>query len=125
LAGRIDAWHAAWSVTDPEQRRRALGDVVTNDVAVHEPMAALGGVGDLDGWIAQSQAHFPARVRRSGPPALTGDAVTWDWEVVAGGDGRLLARGRSTARLDVDGRFRSVVAFWLSAPPGVPVSTVG
>jgi uncharacterized protein YndB with AHSA1/START domain len=126
LAARIDAWHAAWSEPEAEARRRALADVVVDDVDVSEPMAALGGARDLDGWIAQSQAHFPARVRRSGPPALTGDAATWDWEVLMAGDGeRPVATGRSVARLGPHGRFRSVVAFWLTGPPGVPTSTVG
>ena len=66
LAANADAWHAAWTITDPGARRRALAAVVAPDVEVQEPMAALRGVDDLDAWIGQVQSIMPATVRRTG-----------------------------------------------------------
>jgi uncharacterized protein YndB with AHSA1/START domain len=122
LAARIDRWHAVWAVTDGAERRRMLDEIATADLVVDESMAALNGIDDLDEWIAQSQAQFTAAVRRTGPPAVSAERATWDWEVVAGGAS--LATGRSTADLGADGRFRRITSFWLSVPPGFPTSVV-
>jgi uncharacterized protein YndB with AHSA1/START domain len=122
LAATIDAWHAVWGIDDPADRRAALAAVVTPDVTVDEPMAALTGLGDVDGWIAQSRAHLPATVRRTTPAALCGDHATWDWEITAAG--ATLATGRSVARLTPETRLASVTAFWLTAPRGFQTSLV-
>lgn len=122
LAGTIDAWHAAWAVDDPADRRAALAAAATDEVVVDEPMAVLSGVDDLDGWIAQARVHLPATVRRTGPPALCGALTTWDWEILAGD--AVLATGRSVGRLAPDGRLAAVTGFWLTAPRGVPTSVV-
>jgi uncharacterized protein YndB with AHSA1/START domain len=122
LADRIDRWHSVWGATDAAERRRTLEEIATADLVVDESMAALSGIDDLDEWIAQSQAQFTATVRRTGPPAVSADRATWDWEVIAGE--AAMATGRSTADLVPDGRFRRITSFWLSAPPGFPISVV-
>lgn len=122
LVATIDAWHAAWAITAPADRRERLKAVVTDDVIVTEPMAQLRTVGDVDAWIGQVQSQMAATVRRSGGPALSGDTAVWDW--VIEGNGQQLASGRSVARFHVDGRMSEVVGFWLSGPPGVPTSLV-
>jgi uncharacterized protein YndB with AHSA1/START domain len=122
LADRIDRWHSVWGVTDAAERRRTLEEIATADLIVDESMAALSGIDDLDEWIAQSQAQFTATVRRTGPPAVSADRATWDWELMAGD--ATIATGRSTADLVSDGRFRRITSFWLSAPPGFPTSVV-
>jgi uncharacterized protein YndB with AHSA1/START domain len=122
LADRIDRWHAAWGVTDAAERRRILEEIATADLVVDESMAALSGLEDLDEWIAQSQAHVTAEVRRTGTPAASAERAIWDWEVTAGG--ARIATGRSTADLGPDGRFRRITSFWLSAPAGFPTSLV-
>ncbi|MCU1373907.1 MAG: putative regulatory protein (ArsR-family) [Actinomycetia bacterium] len=114
VAARIDAWHGAWATDEP-----VLDDVLVPDASVEEPMASLRGIDDVVGWIRQSRAVAPATVRRIGPPALCGARVTWDWAIEG------MATGRSVADLDPDGRFRAVTAFWLTAPPGFPTSTLG
>ena len=122
LAERIDAWHAAWSTTDVDARRRALDAAAHPDVTVDEPMAALAGIADVDQWIGQMQGQFPAVVRRTGPPVLNADAAMWDWVIESGGAS--VASGRSVAVVAQDGRFRHVSSFWLQAPPGFPTSVV-
>lgn len=85
LAGRIDAWHAAWAETDSALRRSALGDIAAADLIVDESMAELQGLDDLDEWIAQSQSQFTATVRRQGDPAVSANRATWA-HVGLGGD---------------------------------------
>jgi hypothetical protein len=88
---------------------------------VAEPAAATFGIDDVDGFIAQSRQHLPGTVRRVGLPALNGATVTWDWEIEVAGR---TVEGRSVAELTPAARFARITAFWLQAPPGVPVSTL-
>jgi uncharacterized protein YndB with AHSA1/START domain len=121
LPDRIDRWHEAWTITDPEARRSALATVVTDDVRVAEPTALLDGLEDLHGFIAQSQQHLPGSVQRTGPPLLSGDQAVWPWRLEVRD---VVVVGVSVARLAVDGRFTTVTGFWGETPPGVPTSRV-
>ncbi|MGQ0617415.1 MAG: SRPBCC family protein [Acidimicrobiia bacterium] len=119
LAALVDAWHACWSGSGAD----GLAAVVTSDVVVDEPMAALAGISDVAAWAGAVRQFRPGVVRRTGAPALCGDLATWDWEVEA--NGAVIATGRSVGRVTADGRFRQVTGFWLTAPAGFTVSTVG
>ena len=122
LVATIDAWHAAWAMTAPAERRERLRAVVTDDVVVSEPMATLQSIADVDAWISQVQSQMLATVRRNGPPALSGDLAVWDW-VIESND-QPLATGRSVGRFHADGRMSEVAGFWLTGPPGLPTSVV-
>jgi|ERR1700682_5925561 len=122
LPALADAWHRAWAEGDQRARRQALEAIVSAGVRVIEPMAQLQGLDDLETWIRAAQEQMPATVRRTTPPALCGDVATWDWQIVAGGEA--VATGRTVARIQADGRFAELTGLWLTAPAGVPTSTI-
>jgi uncharacterized protein YndB with AHSA1/START domain len=127
LTGHVDQWHAAWGMSERDERRRTLLALLVPDAVVDEPMATLQGPDEIDAWIEQARAHLPATVKRSSPVALNGAHAMWSWEITDSGANSTTSAqiaGTAIARLAPDGRFKTITSFWLRTPPGLPSSAL-
>lgn len=108
---RVDAYYAAWAEPDADARQRALEQLVAEAVRVRTGFAHLDGRAALAGHITGSQRHMPGmRMVRTTPVASSHTHGLWSWEL-RGPDGSVLGEGRSTGRLDAEGRLAEVVHF--------------
>ena len=115
LAGRVDAFLAAWSEPDEKRRRSALAAVAAPDVAFGDAFSCTSGVDDLVAHLAAAQAHMPGvRLERAGEVRHCQGTALADW-VARGADGQVKGRGTNVFELGPDGLVTRVVGLW-SAP---------
>jgi len=111
-AARVDAWFALWIEPDPAAIDRALSEIATPDVRVHDRFSCLGGAADVGEHIRASQRFMPGvRLRRDGPVEHCQGTVLAKW-IATGQDGTERGRGTNVFTLAADGRVESVTGFW-------------
>ncbi|MCA9729040.1 MAG: hypothetical protein KC729_15220, partial [Candidatus Eisenbacteria bacterium] len=103
---------AAWAETDPAQRAALLRHCAAEDVTYTDIHAATTDRTQLSEWMAACRGFFPnVRVVRSGSVLNCRGALLVRWRV-EGPQGEVFGTGTNTARITMEGRLRSVIAFW-------------
>lgn len=112
----VQRYLTTWNETDPAARRKAVGDLFSEDVRYIDPVAAVQGHDALDGLIGAVQAQFPGYVFTPGGPAdAHHDQVRFTWHLgLPGTEAPVI--GFDVAELDADGRIRLVLGFLDKAP---------
>ena len=109
---RVDAWHAAWAVTDPEALARQLNAIAATDVRFRDRYSAVDGLAELQPHIAATQRFMPGlTLRRDGDLRHCQGMVLANWVAVSA-DGQERGRGTSVFIIDAEGRIASVTGFW-------------
>jgi SnoaL-like protein len=114
----VERYLATWNETDPSARRKAVGELFTEDVRYIDPLAAVEGQDALDGLIGAVQQQFPGFVFSPGGPAdAHHDQGRFTWHLGRPGEEPPVI-GFDVAELDPDGRIRLVLGFIDKAPTG-------
>jgi uncharacterized protein YndB with AHSA1/START domain len=117
LAARVDRFFAAWSEPDPEARRRALEEAVTDDVSFRDPYATLEGRAELVHHIDGIRIHMPGMtLARDGAPQQCQGVAIVRW-TARGPDGASRGGGTNVLELAPDGRLAKVVGLWNAPAP--------
>lgn len=105
-AGVIDRFFAAWNKDDDDERAYLLQALTTDNVAFHDPYAAITGRNELAQHIGAVHLHMPGlQIARDGDARHCQGTVLANW--IAGP-----RRGTNVFRLAADGRIADVVGFW-------------
>jgi uncharacterized protein YndB with AHSA1/START domain len=111
-AETIDAWFAAWSITNAAARRTALERVVNGSLRYRDRYSALEGLDDLVIQIGAVQQYMPEmRLARTGAMRDCQGVVLTDWTASAA-DGQPRASGTASFAFGSNGRLDSVISFW-------------
>ena len=112
IAGR---YIAAFNETDPARRRELLEATFTADSAYTDPQVDLRGLDEIDGFIAQTQAHFPGfTFSLGGSVDAHHDQARFQWHAGPSADPAQFV-GFDVIVAD-DGRIRNVYGFIDKAP---------
>ena len=112
----VERYLATWNETDPSARRKAVGELFTEDVRYVDPMAAAEGQDALDGLIGAVQQQFPGFVFSAGGPIdAHHDQGRFSWHLGRPGEEPPVI-GFDVAELGPDGRIRLVLGFIDKAP---------
>lgn len=107
-----DAWFAAWSLTDPGARDRALAGIAAPTLTFRDQFSAVEGLQDLSAHIAGAQRFMPGiAMARTGDVHQCQGTVLVRWDARSA-DGQRRGQGTNVFTLDASGRIASVVGFW-------------
>lgn len=111
------AYLDAFNATDPERRKRLVGEVFASDVRYVDPMAAVDGHEGVDAFIAGAQAQFPGwGFRLVGDVDGHHDQARFRWGLGPEGEEPPVL-GFDVVDLDAEGRIKAVYGF-LDRVPG-------
>ncbi len=111
-AALADAWFAAWSVTDPDARDRALAGIAAPTLTFRDQFSAVEGLQDLTAHIAGAQRFMPGiALARNGDVSECQGTMLVRWNARTA-DGQSRGHGTNVFTLDARGRIASVVGFW-------------
>jgi len=112
----VERYLAAWNETDPSARRKAVGELFTEDVRYIDPVAAVEGQDELSGLIGAVHQQFPGFVFSPGGPVdAHHDQGRFTWHLGVPGEEPPVI-GFDVAELAADGRIRLVLGFIDKAP---------
>jgi hypothetical protein len=104
----VDAWFAAWSAGEADQRQQLLEQCCAGDVGFRDQWSCVQGIDELVAHIGGAQRFMPGlELLRSGPVRQCQGTVLVDWTMRKGG--AAIARGTNVFDLQPDGRIRSGV----------------
>lgn len=107
----IDAYHAAWTQPDRDERRRLLELSLTDDAELVQPTRRVFGRDGIGELISDFPARWPeAAIRQSSLGDEHHGFVCMVWRI-QGVDGSTLQAGHDLGELAADGRLRRVVQF--------------
>jgi hypothetical protein len=107
----VDNYIAMWNETDPDQRRALVAETVSDDADYVDPLMEGSGIDGIATMIGTAQAQFPGhRFTLVAGPEAHHDRVRFSWSLAADGSAPV-AIGVDFARLDGDGRMRSITGF--------------
>lgn len=113
----IDRYLATWNERDPQLRRKAVGELWTEDGTYTDPLAVAEGPDAIDATIAAVQSQFPDFTFRAGPTSDAHHNIgRFTWELGPEG-GEAVVVGFDVAVLDDTGRIKDVLGF-LDKVPG-------
>lgn len=104
-----------WNTTDPQVRRRGIGDLFADDATYVDPLGAAQGPEAIDRTVAAVQSRFPDLVFRLGPVDAHHDQARFTWELGPAA-GEALVVGFDVAVAGADGRLRNVYGFLDKVP---------
>jgi len=114
----VHRYIAVWNLPDDE-RRPAIDDLFTEDVAYVDPLVSLSGRTALDTYIGLTRQRFPGMEFSSSDPADGHhDQVRFGWQCAPPGGPPALT-GLDVALL-ADGRVRSLHGFFNGTPVSRP-----
>lgn len=107
----VDAWFAAWSISDSAERVRSLEAIAAPEIRFRDRYAHIEGLVDLNDHIAASLRFMPGlSLERKGVVRHCQHTLLVDW-VARGQDGTERMSGVSVIVLDARGRIASVTGF--------------
>jgi uncharacterized protein YndB with AHSA1/START domain len=110
-ASVVDAWFAAWVITDGEARKETLAGIVTPEIQFRDRFSLLDGLADLTAHIGAAQRFMPGiGLRRKGDVRQCQSTVLADW-IAVGDDGKERMSGTSVFAFGPEGRISSVTGF--------------
>jgi uncharacterized protein YndB with AHSA1/START domain len=108
----IERYMAAWSETDPDRRRAALGRIWHPRGVFKDAMGYCEGIDDLADHIGIAQQFAPgARLERAGPISRAHGSIAYRWHI-RGADQGVMMVGMNAMELAPDGRISEVTGFW-------------
>lgn len=100
-----------WNETDPDARRKAIGQLWAADGRYTDPMAVAAGHDAIDATIAAVQSQFGGLVfSLGGPVDAHHNIARFTWNLGPEG-GEALVVGFDVVVLDEDGRISAVLGF--------------
>jgi uncharacterized protein YndB with AHSA1/START domain len=110
-AALVDAWHAAWAMTDQSALAAQIAKTTTPEVEFRDRYSTLRGYEDLMSHISAALKFMPGMtLKRKGEVAHCQGYLLAAW-AVTGPDGKEVMSGHNTYALAPDGRIESVVGF--------------
>src|SRR5262249_37907496 len=108
----VDAWFAAWSITDATARERAFASIASDSVQFRDRFSSVEGLAELVPHVGAAQ-HFMrgiALARKGAVRHCQGTAIA-EW-IASAPDGQVRGTGTNVFIVGADGRFKSVTGFW-------------
>lgn len=116
-ASLVDAWYAAWNITDDRQREEAFARIASQEITFRDRYSLLEGLADLSAHAGAAQRFMPGiRLERQGEPRHCLGMVISEW-VTTDSEGKPNMSGTSVFILGPDGRINSATGF--ANPPTV------
>ena len=106
----FETYLTAWSAVSAEERRRALEESVSPEIAYFDAMAQLSGRDALGVHLAGFQQRRPDYSFSLAHYLQHNDAVLANW-LMKDDSGKVVVRGYDSIRLDAAGRIASIVGF--------------
>jgi uncharacterized protein YndB with AHSA1/START domain len=108
----VERWFAAWAEADAARRGELLRGCASDDVTLQDAYACCRGRDEVDGHIANCQAHAPGvQMRAAAPPRHCQGTLLVPWDATDAA-GKPCGSGTHVMRLAGDGRIAGVVGFW-------------
>jgi hypothetical protein len=108
-ADTVDAWFAAWVISDDAAREKALAAIVTPGISFRDPYSLLEGLEDLLAHTGAAQRFMPGiRMERKGSVRHCQGTVLTDW-VAVDGEKKVLMSGTNVFVFGPEGKIESVV----------------
>lgn len=118
LERAVAAWTRLWD-RDEEDPGAIADAALSPDVEVLDTLATLAGRQDVVGHVANAHRHLPGVTWAASDDLRTvGDRATWSWRMIHDDHG-VVGSGRSSLRVDPDGRIAEVVGWWDDHPDDV------
>lgn len=115
IAGIVDAWYGAWTITDHEARDAEFARIVAPDIRFRDRFSLLDSVADLSAHAGAAQRFMPGiGLRRRGEIRQCQGMILVDW-VSTSSDGKEVMSGTSVFQFGTDARIQSGTSF--SSPP--------
>ena len=112
----VQRYIASWNETDPERRRKLVGELWADQASYIDPLAAAHGQDEIDAVIAAAQAQFPGFVfTLNGPVDAHHQQARFTWDL-GPADAEPVASGFDVAVMTEDGRLRIVLGFLDKVP---------
>ena len=112
----VERYIASWNETDPQRRRKMLGELWAEDASYIDPMAEARGQEEIDGVIGAVQAQFPGFVfSLTGPVDAHHRQARFSW-ALGPADAEPVVLGFDVAVTAEDGRLTSVLGFLDKVP---------
>jgi len=106
-----------WNETDPQSRRRLVGEVFAPGATYTDPLGAVAGLDGIDGFVGGAQAQFAGLVfSLPAEPDAHHDLARFQWHLSAPGTDEPIAIGFDVVEL-ADGKIAKVHGF-LDKLPG-------
>jgi hypothetical protein len=110
-ANTVEAWFAAWTITDSQSREQAFGEIVASKVCFRDRYSLLDGLDDLTAHTGAAQRFMPGiGLQRKGPVRHCQGSVLADW-VALDSAGKERMSGSSVFNFRADGKIASVTSF--------------
>jgi uncharacterized protein YndB with AHSA1/START domain len=108
----VDGWFAAWGISQPAERERALRPIASSDVSFRDRYGLVDGLNDLVAHIDGALRFMPdVRLQRRGAIRHCQGVVLADWEASAR-DGQTRGTGTNVFVINAAGQIESVTGFW-------------
>jgi SnoaL-like domain len=112
----VERYIASWNETDPQARRKLIGELWAPDASYIDPLAEAHGHDQIDGVIAAVQAQFPGLTfRLVGPVDAHHRQARFTWGLGPAGEAPLTI-GFDVAVTTEDGRLTTVLGFLDKVP---------
>jgi uncharacterized protein YndB with AHSA1/START domain len=109
-AATVDAWFAAWLITDSEEREKELARIADPDISFRDRFSLLDSRAELTAHIGAAQRFMPGMVlRRKGNVRQCQGTVLADW-IAVDSEGNERMSGTSVFVLMPDGRIGSATS---------------
>lgn len=107
---------ASWNETDPQRRRKLVGELWAEDASYIDPMAEARGREEIDAVIGAVQAQFPGfAFSLTGPVDAHHRQARFSW-ALGPADAEPVVLGFDVAVAAEDGRLTSVLGFLDKVP---------
>jgi uncharacterized protein YndB with AHSA1/START domain len=111
-AASVDAFFAAWSITDDAARAASLARVAAADVRFRDRFSSVESRDELSKHIGGYQRFMPGlTLQRDGALSQCQGTALVKW-IARAADGQERGRGTNVFVFDPDGRMTSVTGFW-------------
>ena len=112
----VQRYIASWNETDPERRRKLVGELWADQASYIDPLAEAHGQDEIDAVIAAAQAQFPGFVfTLNGPVDAHHQQARFTWDL-GPADAEPVVSGFDVAVMTEDGRLRIVLGFLDKVP---------
>ena len=112
----VQRYIASWNETNPERRRKLVGELWADQASYIDPLAEAHGQDEIDAVIAAAQAQFPGFVfTLNGPVDAHHQQARFTWDL-GPADAEPVASGFDVAVMTEDGRLRIVLGFLDKVP---------